>query len=105
MKFKTINSTKEDCAKKYNELLMAVEGKIVGETRHQTALRYIQERELTEHSIGILNKRGLIMMKNRMNTLQRFMIKSHKVKYRYFKKKPQWIEKLLKFRKFLKEVK
>jgi hypothetical protein len=32
-------------AKDYNELLMAVENKYEGETRHQTALRYIQEAE------------------------------------------------------------
>ncbi len=29
----------------YNELIMAVEKKHEGETRHQTALRYIRERE------------------------------------------------------------
>lgn len=31
--------------RKYNELIMAVGNKYPGETRHQTALRYIQERE------------------------------------------------------------
>lgn len=30
---------------RYNELLMAVANKYEGETRHQTALRYIEERE------------------------------------------------------------
>jgi hypothetical protein len=29
----------------YNELLYAVAGKYAGETRHETALRYIRERE------------------------------------------------------------
>ena len=31
--------------KKYNELLYSVERKFTDETRHQTALRYIKERE------------------------------------------------------------
>lgn len=31
--------------KKYNELLFAVSRKFPGETRHQTALRYIMEAE------------------------------------------------------------
>jgi len=30
---------------KYNELLLAVTNKFLGETRHQTALRYIKEAE------------------------------------------------------------
>ncbi len=30
---------------KYNELILAVVGKFEGETRHETALRYIRERE------------------------------------------------------------
>ena len=34
---------------KYNQLLMAVEKKHPEETRHQTALRYIQEREAACH--------------------------------------------------------
>ena len=42
--------TRGDCdylelQSKYHELLYAVEQKIPGETRHQTALRYIKERE------------------------------------------------------------
>lgn len=31
---------------KYNELLLAVTNKFPGETRHQTALRYIKEAEV-----------------------------------------------------------
>ena len=34
-----------DTAKKYNELLYAVARKYTGETRHETALRYIREAE------------------------------------------------------------
>lgn len=34
-----------DIARKYNELLYAVAKKYPGETRHETALRYIRERE------------------------------------------------------------
>lgn len=34
-----------DIADKYLELVSAVENKFEGETRHQTALRYIRERE------------------------------------------------------------
>lgn len=30
---------------KYNELIMAVESKFPGETTHETALRYIKDRE------------------------------------------------------------
>lgn len=44
-----------DLLKLYNELLFAVARKWPGETRHQTALRYIQEREQTppyEESVG-----------------------------------------------------
>ncbi len=39
---------KDECAKKYNELMMAVVCKFSNESRHQTALRYIQERENQE---------------------------------------------------------
>ena len=42
----------------YHELIMAVESKFKGETRHQTALRYIKESENTKLSptkgIGIM---------------------------------------------------
>lgn len=31
--------------KNYNELLMAVERKFIGESRHETALRYIKQSE------------------------------------------------------------
>jgi len=34
-----------DTEKKYNKLIMAVETKYPGETRHETALRYIKDRE------------------------------------------------------------
>lgn len=34
----------------YNELIMAVASKFPGESRHDTALRYIREREATAHS-------------------------------------------------------
>ena len=37
----------EDLETKYQELLTAVSQKYEGETRHQTALRYIREREET----------------------------------------------------------
>lgn len=30
---------------KYNQLIMAVESKYPGETRHETAMRYINDRE------------------------------------------------------------
>ena len=43
-----IAETKEECAKDYNELIMAVVCKFPDETRHQTALRYITERESQE---------------------------------------------------------
>ena len=33
-------------AEKYHELIMAVDSKYQGESRHDTALRYIREREL-----------------------------------------------------------
>ena len=35
----------EDYDKKYHELLLAVGRKFTNETRHETALRYIQEAE------------------------------------------------------------
>lgn len=35
----------EECEKKYNELLLAVVNKNEGETRHETALRYIRQAE------------------------------------------------------------
>lgn len=43
---------REEAVAKYQELLMAVEFKHEGETRHQTALRYIQQTELP-HLIGV----------------------------------------------------
>ena len=42
-----IQDTKEDCAKKYNELLMAVTNKYTNQTRHETALRYIKYVDAT----------------------------------------------------------
>lgn len=38
-----------DLEKKYSELLYAVARKYPGESRHQTALRYIMEREQEPH--------------------------------------------------------
>jgi len=35
----------DELGRKYNELLYAVENKFPGETRHETALRYITQRE------------------------------------------------------------
>lgn len=35
----------EELARRYMELIMAVGSKFPGETRHETALRYIKERE------------------------------------------------------------
>lgn len=37
--------TKKDVSLLYGELLMAVESKFYGETRHETALRYIRAQE------------------------------------------------------------
>jgi len=37
----------QELASLYSELLYAVEKKFPNETRHQTALRYIRERELS----------------------------------------------------------
>jgi len=39
--------------KRYNELLMAVESKFPGETRHQTALRYIRDRENSGFTVKV----------------------------------------------------
>jgi hypothetical protein len=36
-------------AERYNELIMAVENKYPGETRHETALRYIREAETSNN--------------------------------------------------------
>jgi hypothetical protein len=46
-----------DSQKKYHELLMAVESKYPGETRHETALRYIMERE--GRACGVSKERGV----------------------------------------------
>lgn len=37
----------------YDELIFAVESKFTGETRHQTALRYIKEREQCRQESGL----------------------------------------------------
>jgi hypothetical protein len=37
----------------YNELLFAVESKYPNETRHETALRYIRERETNRRNSGV----------------------------------------------------
>ena len=39
-----------DIEKNYNELIMAVQRKFTNETRHQTALRYINEAENLENN-------------------------------------------------------
>ena len=39
-------------SKKYAELLMSVGNKYEGETRHQTALRYIREAEMSTDEAG-----------------------------------------------------
>lgn len=39
----------------YSELLMAVESKHPGETRHQTALRYIRETEAAYAEVDAVN--------------------------------------------------
>ena len=41
--------------RKYNELLLAVGNKYEGETRHQTALRYIQNAETSNDSVAKLS--------------------------------------------------
>ena len=46
----TLIKLKNDNGKRYQELLLAVESKYKGESRHQTALRYIREREQTPRS-------------------------------------------------------
>jgi len=38
----TPNNDRDSISEKYNELLMAVEDKFDGETRHETALKYIR---------------------------------------------------------------
>jgi hypothetical protein len=40
---KAYSKGREEMEKKYSELIMAVENKYEGETRHQTALRYIKK--------------------------------------------------------------
>ena len=48
---KYLKKTKQDMSRlykveeKYHELIMAVESKCPSETRHETALRYIRDRE------------------------------------------------------------
>lgn len=44
-----------DLEEKYNELIMAVAKKFTNETRHQTALRYIQEAEKLEDNTPCKN--------------------------------------------------
>ena len=54
----TINDTVERVEnelRKYNELLLAVGNKYEGETRHQTALRYIQNAEIANDSVAKLS--------------------------------------------------
>ena len=49
----------DDIEKLYNELLYAVESKFSNETRHQTALRYIQEAEEHRNYVSENLSRGL----------------------------------------------
>lgn len=44
--------TKKDIAQLYSELLMAVESKYPGESRHETALRYIRSQEHGKTRVG-----------------------------------------------------
>jgi len=44
--------TKKDVGLLYGELLMAVESKFPGETRHETALRYIRAQEHGRTRVG-----------------------------------------------------
>ena len=46
---------------KYNELIMAVSNKYPDETRHETALRYIRERN---HELGASQKAVKAVFKN-----------------------------------------
>lgn len=41
----------------YHELIMGVENKYPGETRHETALRYIRERENQEQRVAMSAKK------------------------------------------------
>lgn len=43
--FEIVEQEHRNLERKYNELIMAVASKWPGETRHQTALRYITQRE------------------------------------------------------------
>jgi hypothetical protein len=45
-------SAADEIAEKYNELLFAVARNFPNETRHQTALRYINEAEVVSCSSG-----------------------------------------------------
>lgn len=47
-----IQEAQAELAKQYNELIYAVARKFEGETRHQTALRYINEAERSCVGIG-----------------------------------------------------
>ena len=46
----------KELAKPYSELINAVESKHPNETRHQTALRYIKERESVVKSAAVKNR-------------------------------------------------
>ena len=47
-----IIEARRDIEEKYNKLLMEVVSKVPGETRHETAQRYIRERETLPSSQG-----------------------------------------------------
>lgn len=50
-KYLNMKKEVESIHEKHNEILMAVNNKYEGETRHETALRYIQERENTTEQV------------------------------------------------------
>lgn len=53
---RTVN---EEIVSPYQELIMSVEDKYEGESRHQTALRYIKEaRNLSKGAGAVINERG-----------------------------------------------
>jgi len=59
----TQQDTLEEVIKKYNELIFAVGNKHDGETRHQTALRYIKQAEDTSNQQPSQEKRQTIKKK------------------------------------------
>lgn len=54
----TLTKENERLREKYNELLFSVESKFPNETRHQTALRYIQQAERRCNGPALNQKEG-----------------------------------------------